>query len=313
MSRMTEIAPGQTRLIRADKAGRPGVRGTQSLVQITGACARRPSLLALELLWRWGFGIPALAILGYEGARVLAHVSLKQAGVLNLSLLDPLGAAQILSAAVAMLVPPVLELASWLAPVLAIAWAIASGLGRSLVLKRLDPAMRFAPVTLILLQLLRIVALAGALAGWWFALRWVANSTLDTPNPNLVAYLAWVICLSLGMFTLWAMVSWIFSIAPMIAMCEGAGVFRSLARSLRLGPLTGKLVEVNLSLSIVKLILVLLATFLSATPVLFMQSAAGTPLYLWWAGSSILYFVASDFFQVARLAVFVELWRIYRG
>lgn len=310
---MTDNAAAEMRESRASMEIRPEVRGTQSLVHMVGACWRRPGLLALELLWRWGFAIPALAIVGYEGAKVLARVPLKQAGIFNISLLDPLAAAQIVSNALAVLLPPVLEVARWLAPALAIAWAIVSGLGRSLVLKRLDPAMRFAPVTLILLQLLRIVALAGALAGWWFALRWAANSTLSGADPNLIGYSAWVICLSLGIFTLWAMVSWILSIAPMIAMLEGAGVLRSLTRSLRLGPLTGKLVEVNLALSIVKLALIVLATFLSATPVLFSESAGGTPLYLWWAGASVLYCAVSDFFQVARLAVFVQLWRIYHA
>ncbi|HEY6541051.1 MAG TPA: hypothetical protein VIZ18_08945 [Ktedonobacteraceae bacterium] len=269
-------------------------------------------MLALELLWRWGFGIPALAIVCYEGAKVFARVSLKQAGVLNFSLLDPLAAAQIVSGGLALLLPPMLEIARWLAPLLAIAWAVASGLGRSLVLKRLDKAMSFAPITLVLLQLLRIVALAGAVIGWWFALHWAANSTLAHANPNLIGYLAWVICLTLGIFTLWALASWILAIAPMIAMLEGAGVLRSLTRSLRLGPLTGKLIEVNLSLSIVKLALIVVATFLSATPIIFSPSAGGNSLYIWWAGTSVLYFAASDFFQVARLAVFVELWRRYR-
>jgi hypothetical protein len=35
----------------------------------------------------------------------------------------------------------------------------------------------------------------------------------------------------------------------------------------------------------------------------------GTPLYLWWALITLLYLVAGDFFQVARLAVFVQFWR----
>ena len=244
MSRLTESAPGEmraSRLCSGTRAGEPSaVRGTQSLVHIVGACGRRPGLLGLELLWRWGFGIPALAILWIEGSKVLAGVSLKQAGVFNISLLDPLTAAQILSGAVAMLLPRVLEVVRWLAPILAIAWAVTSGLGRGLVLKRLDPAMRFAPVTLILLQLLRIAALGAAVGGWWVALRWAANSTLDNADPNLIAYSAWVICFSLGFFTLWALVSWVLSIAPMIAMLGGSGVLGSLARSLRLGKLTGK-------------------------------------------------------------------------
>ena len=39
------------------------VRGTQSFVHTLSECWRRPSLTALEVVWRWAFGIPALLLL----------------------------------------------------------------------------------------------------------------------------------------------------------------------------------------------------------------------------------------------------------
>ena len=33
------------------------VRGTQSFVHVLATCWRRPSLTALEVAWRWAFGI----------------------------------------------------------------------------------------------------------------------------------------------------------------------------------------------------------------------------------------------------------------
>ncbi|HEV2274781.1 MAG TPA: hypothetical protein VGR96_11485 [Acidobacteriaceae bacterium] len=289
------------------------VRGTQSLVHMLSECWHRPDLLALELMWRWSFGIPALALLVYEGTKVLAPAALRQAGLFDMSIQDPFTAAQVLSGAVGQFLPPVLHIARWLAPVLVAAWAISSGLGRSLVFRRLNKSMHFAPGTLIGLEFLRIASLLAAFFGWWFALRAAGASTLGHGDPNFVGYSAWVICLSLGFFVLWALVSWIFSIAPMIAMLEGAGITGSLGRSLRLGPLTGKLVEVNLVLSIVKLALLVLAMVFSAVPLPFSQSMTGTSLYLWWVGVSVVYLVASDFFKIARLAAFTEFWRVYRG
>jgi hypothetical protein len=164
---------------------------------------------------------------------------------------------------------------------------------------------------LIVLQLLRMGALVAVCLGWYRALRWAADTTLDSANPNLVAWSAWVICLSLGIFVLWALLSWIFSVAPLLAMLEGRGVLPSLARSLHLGPLRGKLVEVNLVLGIVRLALIVLAMVFSAIPLPFTADMSGTPLYLWWAFVTLLYLVASDFFQVARLAAFVDFWRVY--
>jgi hypothetical protein len=287
------------------------VRGTQSLVHICAFCWKRPTLLGWELLWRWGFGIPAAAILYQQGLHIAASVSLDQGSLSNLSLSDPLGAGQQLTAAAATLAPSLVRAALWLGPLLAVAWAVASGLGRSAVLRRLDRALRPAPLTLILLQLLRMAALVAVCVGWYRAISWAADATLSNAAPNLVAWSAWVICLTLGIFVLWALLSWIFSVAPLLAMLEGTGVLRSLARSLHLGALTAKLVEVNLVLGIVRLALIVLALVFSAIPLPFEADMTGTALYVWWALVTLLYLMASDFFQVARLAAFVQFWRLY--
>jgi hypothetical protein len=282
------------------------VRATQSLLQICVACWKRPGLLGRELLWRWSFGIPAAAILYYQAARIAARVSL---GLSGLSLSDPDQAGQQLTAAAAALEPQVARTLLWLGPLLAVAWAIASGLGRSAVLRRLDPALRPARLTLIWLQLLRIAALAAICLGWYSAIRWAAETTLTNDPPDLVGYSAWVICLTLGIFVLWALLSWIFSIAPVLAILENLGVGRSLARSFHLGAITAKLVEINLVLGIVRLALIVLAMVFSAIPLPFTADMTGTPLYLWWGAVTLAYLVASDFFQVARLAAFVQFWQ----
>jgi hypothetical protein len=282
------------------------VRGTQSLVQICAACWKQPRLLGWELLWRWSFGIPAAAILYLEASRIAGEIAVNLSG---LSLSDPEQAATQLLATAAALEPQVTRAALWLGPLLALGWAVASGLGRSAVLRRLEPGSRPARITLIWLQLLRIVALAAACLGWFSSVRWAADTTLTSNSPNLVGYSAWVICLTLGAFVLWALLSWTFSIAPLLAVLEGLGVVPSLVRSLRLGSLSGKLVEVNLVMGIVRLALIVLAMVFSAIPLPFMPDMTGTPLYLWWALATLLYLIAGDFFQVARLAVFVQFWR----
>ncbi len=282
------------------------MRATQSLLHICADCWKRPAALGWELLWRWSFGIPALVVLYQQGSRLAAGVSLNQQ---NLSLSDPLAAGQQLTATAAALSPAVTEVVLWLGPLLAVAWAVVSGLGRSAVLRRIDPSLRPAPLTLIGLHLLRITALIGVCVAWFRAVSWAADTTLDSAEPNLVAYSAWVICLSLGIFVLWALLSWIFSIAPLLAMLEGRGVLASLARSLRLGKLRGKLVEVNLVMGIVRLALLVLAMVFSAIPLPFEADMSGTALYAWWAFVTLLYLVASDFFQVVRLAAFIQFWR----
>jgi hypothetical protein len=285
--------------------------GTQSFVHILGECWSRPSLVALEILWRWLFGIPLLILLGFEGLRIYAEASsrIASAGLDELSLADPMRAATIASDIYAILAPPILRAAYWLVPVAVLAWAVVSGFGRNAVLRRYDFSLPRRPLTLSVLQLLRILFLGGSFVFWFAAVQWSADYALSGDEPNLVAYCALVICLSLGIFTLWALVSWVFSVAPLLVLLENRGVASSLLRSLRLGPLTGKLIEVNLIMGIIKLALLVLAMVFSAIPLPFETVVQGTSLYAWWAFVSVLYLIASDFFQVARLVAFIRLWR----
>jgi len=291
------------------------LRGTQSFVRLLGETVRRPEWLAIELAWRWTFGIPALAVCYYQAMAILARTPLAPGGLDNFSLTDPDAAAQAFSTTSAALLPPLQHLAFWLGPALAVGWAFSSGIGRSILLKRMIPGSSPEPGTLIGLQFFRIVSLCGMGLAWYGALHLAARATLQPApaqvdfSPNLVGYFAWVIGLSLGAFTLWALLSWVSSIAPLIAVLENRRLFPSLLRSLCLGKLTSKLVELNFVLGIVKMALIVLAMVFCATPLPFQSVASGTPLYLYFAFITVLYLAASDFFQVARLAAFIQFWK----
>ncbi|MFZ0663094.1 MAG: hypothetical protein WAM66_10415 [Acidobacteriaceae bacterium] len=290
------------------------VRGTQSFLNIVGECWRRPSLLALEVLWRWAFGIPLLVVLGWEGSRIYSAAAhqLAATGVTGASLAYPMQAAVALSNVYAILAPSILQLLEWLIPVAVVAWAVASGIGRSVVLRRYDRSLPRRWGTLIALQLLRVIVYGGSVVLWFVSLQWASRVTLWNGSENIVGYLALVICFSLGIFTVWALVSWVSLIAPVLALVERRGVASSLVRSFRLGPLTGKLIEINLTMGVIKLALMVLAMVWSAIPLPFETVVQGNSLYAWWAVGTIVYFVVSDFFQVARLAAFIELWRTFQ-
>jgi hypothetical protein len=132
-------------------------------------------------------------------------------------------------------------------------------------------------------------------------------------EPNLVGYFALVIVATLGLFTMWAVVSWALSIAPLLAMLRGLGAWGSLAAAFRLGPLKAKLVEINLVMGIVKIALIVLAMVFSATPLPFESVTTPEFLLSWWVGVTILYFLGSDFFHVARQVAYLQLWRAYES
>jgi len=292
------------------------VRGTQSFVHTLSECWRRPSLTALEVLWRWAYGIPALLVLRYEGLKILQATPLDYAALKSMTVLDPMGSAQTLAKAMALLLPRVLGVALWLAPLLVVVWVIMSAVGRTVVMRRADKRLHAQVGTLIVLQALRVAALLGSFAFWFWCMERVAELTVTGPiaaggEPNLVGYFSLVIVATLGLFTLWAVVSWALSVAPLLAMLKGLGVNGSLSEAFRLGPLKSKLVEINLVMGIVKIALIVLAMVFSATPLPFENVTTPEFLFWWWTGVTVLYFVGSDFFHVARQVAYLQLWRAY--
>ncbi len=290
-----------------------------SFIAVIQQCRRHPSWLALELLWRWGYGIPLLAIIAWQaqliGAETAARV--QATGIAQFSLQMPMAGALAIAETYMIVWPPILHVLAWLVPCAIVGWALAAGVGRNLVLRRYDRTLPWRPGPLVVLQLLRAAALFAMVVAWFAAIRWAASFSLAgvTPQsetaaePNLVLYLALVIAISLAAITIWLLLSWVFSIAPLIAVVEQCGVGASLRRSLRLGHLKRRLVEINLAVGYWKLAATVLVLILTATPAAFVVAFQGMWLYLWWGVVSGLYMVLSDFFQVARVVGFVELWR----
>ena len=294
------------------------VRGTQSFVRTFTACWRRPSLTAVEVAWRWAIGAPATAAIGYEGLRVVRETGVDLGALKQMSLLDPMAAAATLSEMAAVLMPPLLRVAEWLGPVLLVAWVVASSVGRTVVLRRVDARLHARPGTLMVLQAVRMVALVGSFVVWFACLRAAGQAVVNGPiaagqEPNLVLYCAVAIGTTLGMFTLWAVVSWVLSVAPLLAMIRDLSAGASLKAAVRVGQARGKLVEINLVMGIVKIALMVLALVFSACPLPF-ESVATPGFMVWWyVGVTLLYLVASDMFHVVGLVSYLEMLRAYDG
>jgi hypothetical protein len=291
------------------------LRGTQSLVGFMGWAFRRPSLTVLEVAWRWLFGIPLLLVCWRQAKQIVAAFPVESSGFNSIDPQNPWVAIVQLANVVAYYRSPVLAVLRWLVPSAAIVWVVISGVGRNLVLKRIDPRLRFRPTPMIALQAAWLALLALTCWLWFRSMQWVAVTHITaTGDPDLVGYAAWAITLSLAFYTLWALTSWALSIAPLLMLLEDRSAISALGQSLRLGkPFTSKLAETNLVMGIVKLMLIVLAMVFSAAPLPFSDELGSDALHFAVLTSTILYFVASDFFHIARLKGFIEFWRTFRG
>lgn len=290
------------------------VRGTQKLVDQMGWVIRRPLLSFIEIGWRWVFGIPFLFLCWQQLQQIAAAVPPDTAGLNSLDTLNPWISIVQLSGVWARYQPHVAEVLHWLLPVAAVAWIGVSAVGRSIVFQRLERGVRLRPLAMMPLQATWLALLAITVWCWLRSMQWVA-STHIFPNgdSDLVGYFVWAIFLSLGFFSLWAVVSWPVSIAPVLMLLEKRSAVSAFSESFRLGKtFTSKIMEVNLVMGIVKLMLIVLAMVFSAAPLPFSDQLGPDALHFVSACAVGFYLVSNDYFQVVRLKSFVEFWRTFR-
>lgn len=291
------------------------VRGTQSVVGQMGWVFARPSLTALEIAWRWLFGAPVLYICWLHAQKILADLPPDTTGLNSLDPGNPWLSAVKIAAAWDMYRPHVAAILVWLAPLAAIAWIVLSGVGRNLVLKRMEPRLRLRPFSLIALQAVWLALLTCTIWAWYRSVGLAAHSHIGNgADPDLVGYFMWVIFLSIGFFVFFGLVSWFAMIAPMLLLLEDCSIPAALSRSVRLGkPFTSKLVEINLVMGIVTIALLVVAMVFSSVLIPFADQVGVGALHIEWVIVSVFYFVAADYFQVVRLKGFVEFWHTFRG
>ena len=296
-------------------AQRQPVRATQKLVDQMGWVFSRPTLTVLEIAWRWIFGLPLLVVCWQQGTKILNALPPASTGLNDLDKQNPWVAAVQVADVWERYQAPLAHVLAWLLPSAAVAWVVVSGTGRNLVLRRLEPGTRLRPFAMMALQAGWLAVLGLVFCGWFRSIQWVAATHISGDGEaDLIGYSIWAIFLSLGFFTLWALTSWPFAAAPMLMLLEHKSAISALGASFRLGrAFSSKLMEVNLVMGIVKLALIVVAMVFSAAPLPFSDELGPDAMHFVWAGATLFYLVASDYFHVVRLKSFVEFWRVFRG
>ena len=291
------------------------VRGTQTLVDQMSWVWGRWSLVAIEIGWRWLFGVPLLAVIARELGKIFKTLPPREYGLTTLDGKDPWMIASRIGEAWKVYEPLLLGVAKWLVPVAVIAWVVLSGLGRSLILRQMEPGKKWRPLSVIGLQAAQLAALGLVMWGWLAEMGSIADAHIYTAGePDLVGYLISAVVLSLTTFVIWALVSWTVMIAPLLVVLEGISPWAALGRSVRLGKVfTSKLVEINLVMGIVRLALLVLAAVFSAAPLPFSDQLGSGSLRIILMASIVFNFVANDTFQVVRLKSFLEFWHRFCG
>jgi hypothetical protein len=290
---------------------RTPVRGTQSFVAIMAAVWRRPSLVAIEVLWRWAAGIPLLVVCAWEFLRLRGSVVLNTAALQAMTVFKPVQAGITLSSAAHALVPAVLPILLWLLPAALLLRTVCATFGRTALLRRLQPGSHPALGSTFALSALRTVALLLLLTLWAAGIRWanavaIIGPTARGEEPSVVLFAALVVFGTLALFVVWALSIWkldaaLFRASSRAVILQGSRTVRS------------QLIEMNLVMGIVKVALIVLAMVFSACPLPFETVESITFLTWWWIGVGVLYLLASDFFHVVRAAYCAAMLRLHEA
>lgn len=280
-----------------------------------GWMLRHPAVVALEVGWRWLFGIPFLLVCLTRLKHVLTVLTPEQAGLTDINPQNPWIAAAQLSRVWWQYEPLVAHELRLIASIAVLAWLVISACGRNLTLKLTSPEVRFRPAAMMMLQAGWLAVFGLVCWGWFRSVGWVAATHFrGESEPDLIGFSIWLIFLSLGFFTVWALLGWVVSVAPVLMLMEDISPTSALKLALRLGrPFTSELFEIGMVMGIVNLALIVVAMVLSAAPLPFSDLLGGDALHVVWAGATVFYLIAHDYFQVVRLKCFVEFWKIFRG
>jgi hypothetical protein len=270
--------------------------------------------VATEVGWRWLFGIPFLLECRVRFERILSVLTPEDSGLANINAQNPWLAAGQLSRVWWQYEPLIAHELRSLLPVAALVWIAISGVGRAFTLKVAVPGVRFRPFAMMGLQAVWLALFGSVCWGWFRSVGWAAATRFSRSDPDLIGFAIWLIFLSLGFFTVWALLGWTVSVAPVLMLKEDRSAPSALVQSLRLGkPFTSELVEIGMVMGIVNLALLVVAMVLSAAPLPFSDQLGGDALHVVWTAAAVFYLIAHDYFQVVRLKCFMRFWEIFRG
>ena len=260
-------------------ASKPPIRGTQSFVTVMSRVWSSPSLSALEIAWRWLAGlllafVARQALFGHGVAIGIDTIPLQSVTVFR-----PVEAVQTFKAIIEPVWNYALPTLRWLLPLFVLLWNLIAALGRTLVLRRLEPTLHARRLTIFLLGTLRTLCLTAAWALWlWLVIAAsriaITNPAARNEEPSLVLFAAMLIVGTLALYCLWAIVSWPLQLAPLLAMRNNLGPLAALRAAITSAKdLRSRLIEINLVMNIVKLALIVLAMVFSASPLPFTSAS----------------------------------------
>lgn len=280
------------------------------------AVRRQPAVLLAEIAWRWSWGAASLAVLVAAARAYLASVTVTSADMAELKSRVPTLVADAIARMLAGSGATLARIAVVVIPALAILWILAASLGRAATLKALFP--QAAKVRLRAMLGLHFLRAAAALAGviCYMGAAMVASRVAapsEDANPqeianNLVLFGFVFLVIVVLVVVAWSTVNWFLSLAPVFVARDGRDTFGALADAERLFRRHKRdFSSVGFLIGLLKLFLIGAVTVFSLAALVLVGTVPGWAVTAIIVVLTLLYFAASDFLYMARLAAYVEI------
>ncbi len=188
---------------------------------------RTPALLAMELLWRWSFGLGVLGLMIAAWGRVRPVLLLSDSELQAIHSPDPIARAASVVVILQPYAPLLLKVAAWVALGAAVLWVLAATAGRGILTRILvrqaagervlapDATRWLSYFSLTAARVVMLLILViGYLAGVLLA------SVLGVANRPMQTVL--IVLLALGVAaTVWILVNWVLTLAPLFVARDG--------------------------------------------------------------------------------------------
>lgn len=269
---------------------------------------RDPSLLLVEVAWRWLFGAAALALLAFGFVRLQHGIAISPEEESQLTSLAPDSIVLALAAISQRVLPVLLRLAELIIPSLLVLWVVAASVGRAIVMTKLigpeNARLNWAGlVGAHALRALSVVGFAGAYVASSFLVAWLSGSE----NPNYLLSILASFVLFAVVLAVWMWMHWILSLAAIYPATEGAGIFTAVRAALHLVRMKGgELTGIAAGNGTARTVVALVFTFLGLLP-LPLYRVAPTVLMAMEIVIALVYCVVSDWMLVARLLGYLEV------
>jgi len=276
-----------------------------------------PALFAMELLWRWSFGLALLALSFMAYAHLRQAVFLSDADEVALNGQDPFAVASAATGLITQALPLLLRTLAQVFSVAAVVWIAAAALGRGIITRMMVRSfasgygVRIAPdaprwTSFAILKFARVLMLL-ILAIGYFGGTFMAT-LVSGPEPNVLVS-GLIVCASLAISSVvWSYVNWVLSLAPIFVVRDGLAPLDSVVAAIAfIGRSRSHLTAIALWNSTWRGVA---ATVISLAGVFSVGLRVALPpwtITVLLALETLVYLVVSDGFMLARLGAYASV------